>query len=204
MKQKTLSSIEELLNFYNRYLALDNDDHDIKHIVVVLSKSFISKIKDDLTIKGIKDKELIFKAEDFATLSRFELSCIKFYYKPIIKIDNDFAIVIDAYGKITSFITSGKEDVNNERIGMSIMDYINENNVSKRVRKDLKNVITQNILVSKIYQAINETLQSYDYLTASLFQVTNAGMLNYEENLNNSFDVKKCLATSFGRTRSQK
>jgi len=204
MKQKTLSSIEELLNFYNRYLGIENDEQDIKHIIVVLANSFISKISEKTTIGEVKTGELRFKSEDFARLTRFEVNCLKFYRTSSIKIDDNLTISIDAFGKITGFISASSKDLNLGLTNSTILDYFEKYGVSREAKRDLKNVIVQNILVSKIYKAILEDLQNKDYLTANLFYVTNAGVLNYEETLNNNFDVKKCLAASFGRTRSPK
>lgn len=204
MKQKTLSSTEELLNFYNRYLGIDYDDHYIEHIILVLSNSFISKINEKTMIGEIKSGELRFKAEDFARLTRFEVNCLKFYRTSSIRIDDNLTISIDAFGKITGFISTNSKDFNLDLTNSTILDFFETYGVSRESKRDLKNVIAQNILVSKIYQAILEDLQNKDYLTASLFYVTNVAMLNYEQTLRDNFDVKKCLAAGFGRTRSQK
>jgi len=199
MEQKILSSTMGLLEFYNRYLGIENDDHFLSSLIIKLSDVFKNKISDSLTIQEVKQGALSFNTADLTNLSKFELGCLKFHQNPVIKVSSTRAIKINCYGMIHPN-EDGLEAVNNP----SITDYLDKIDAPKKARKDLKNVIAQNILVSKIYQVIYQVLNNKDYLTANLFYMTYKSLIDYEEVLNNVFDVNLVLRESFGRTRSQK
>ena len=66
----------------------------------------------------------------------------------------------------------------------------------------VKDMILQNILVSKIYKAIYEEIGKTDLIQASLFALANAKIFSYDDELKGKLNYEKELKLDYPRLRS--
>ena len=178
---KKLSKREECIEFYNRYLALDNDELLLRMLINKLGDTFIAKA----SLHGIKtylydlDKDLMslrFTTDDFEKFSDFEKSILKFYSYATIKLKDGNAAYIDQNGTIISFMNA-QEQYN----GQNVFDYALMTN-DKNALNDAKNVVLQNTLVSKLYQAVLENVASKTNGEGKVvFEMVNDNILSYTD-----------------------
>jgi len=208
---ENLTKIEEMINFYDKYLALDNDTPYLLNLVKYLAERFIIKIPEN-KIKGILLDEnfditkLRYDKEDHKQLSYFDKLCINFISWAKIYIEETLIINIDRFGTI-GYIES---DIPEIKIfeGKNILEYLNEFkklNIYDTAKEDVANIIMQNILVSKIYNAIKEVIlriKGQEY--AEIFSIVNEGIINYENKLKNKKNEIKYINTEYQRVRSNR
>jgi len=87
---KSVSSIEELLLFYNKYLALDNDEVFLLNLVTNMTNTFNAKIptEKEQKVYEIPLEELKYNEMDFANMSMFARKCVNFWDTATITISN--------------------------------------------------------------------------------------------------------------------
>lgn len=175
IKAKEKSKLEEVIEFYNRYLALENDDEYIRNIIDCLTRIFISKIKES-------EDDLEIKTEDLQNFKGFNKSCLNFFNRASIKFQDDTEALINSYGIIIKY------DQEPDIIGEYILDYLK--NSEDKAFRDARNVLIQNLFASKLYQAVHENiLLIYGANLAIAFKFFNNRICEYEANLQNTSDV---------------
>lgn len=194
-RQKMIGKLEEAIEFYNRVLALDNDEVYIINLVKKLSQIFISKINMGCC-------ELCFLNEDLEGLSDFERSCMKFFQYAKINLCDGGFIMIDECGTIISFgddHTLEKETY----CGKNIFDYLNRFSDEKAI-SDAINVINQNIFSSKLYLAVSERLSMIISKDVSgEFLVINRTICTYADKMGKN-DAFRSTQMRRSRTQSTK
>lgn len=202
----SVSKKEEFVAFYNRYLALGNDESLLYMLINHLSNMFISKVEKNGPEAYLYDldkdlMELRYTKEDMQSLCNFAKSCLKFYPAATIKLQNGNVAYIDKFGTIVTFENN---QINSEYIGKNIFELVAETQDYK-ARKDAMNVILQNILVCKLYLAISEDISKKSTDGAvDIFNLINESILTYEKKL---VEHKKSIDTihhNYVRVRSER
>lgn len=203
---KKMSKTEELIEFYNKYLALGNDEALLLMLIEELGNLFVDKVD----VKGAKaylydlDKDLMelrYTEEDLKRLSCFARNCLNFYSAATIILKNGETAYINRFGTI---ITVTNFEKNSEYVGKNIFD-VAEYLQDKTALKNAKNVILQNILASKIYNAVRENIERKTSDNAKkIFELINSSVLTYENDLTRKETLTENLRNGFPRIRSER
>lgn len=205
---------EELILFYNKYLNLGIGEGYLINLVRkcahLWSKKKLNK-QEDLTQESLNKFSLNF--EDYLLLSKLDQSFINFLYRNFIKITDKYGVILDSFGTIKDFSFADNIDVTEQNelkknIGLNIFEFINKLGPSlakEEIEEEAENFILQNILSSKIYKAIYERIFQEENLTkASLFALANALIIEYEDQLKESFDYENFFTKKATHTRSRR
>lgn len=203
---KKMSKTEELIEFYNKYLALGNDEALLLMLIEELGNLFVDKVDKNGAKAYLYDldkdlMELRYTEKDLKRLSSFARNCINFYPAATILLNNGETAYIDQFGTI---VTVTNFEKNSEYVGKDIFD-VAELLQDKTAFKNARNVILQNILASKIYNAIRENIESKTSETAKeVFELINHSVLTYENNLTRKEKLKENLKKDYPRIRSER
>lgn len=181
-KSKSVSKLEEAIEFYNQVLALDNDEAYIINLVKKLSEIFIGKVRQG-------SDELCFLPQDLRSLGDFERSCMKFIEYAKINLSDGGFLMMDKSGTIISFDDDHEVECELD-CGKNVFEYLTEKNDEKALN-DARNVINQNLFSSKLYQAVGERL----YFTANKevsgeFIVRNRIICSYADKMSENHHFK--------------
>jgi len=205
---KSVSSIEELLLFYNKYLALDNDEVFLLNLVTNMTNTFNAKIptEKEQKVYEIPLEEPKYNEMDFANMSMFARKCVNFWDTATITISNLCEVKINSIGNILEInsINPEMQNFNNSDI-FSFLEHFSYLEGADKAKKDLNNVIIQNVLASKIYKTVSEQVRITKGIYASnAFRLINYGIINYENTIASRLENKEQINHGFSRVRSQR
>lgn len=180
---RSVSSIEDLLLFYNKYFALENEDDYLICLVNNMAFSFgTSDISTFDEMPNYKEKLSNILYEDW----------LIFYAYNSINI-NGIEIFIDGMGNI---IQTSNEAYNKYK-GQNIVDIFG-------LYPEIENMFLHNLLVSKIYKAV-QTKLFYQYGSGKslLFKSIFARYITYDYQFNQKFDMS-IFPKPYSRTISKR
>ncbi len=190
---RSKSSIEEVVDFYNKYWAYENDRVYIVNLLKQLAKVFITKVNN-------QSDTLKFTENDLNDISNANM--IQFNEHMIVKVSHDSLLFLDKYANIISY--QGSDDLK-EHIGKNIFQVLPVHNLDNDSKCNVEFMILQNILVSKIYKATRDIIKiNIGPNGYNLFTDTNKEILEYEDNLNEKNNSLKQISDAFTRVRSNR
>jgi len=96
------------------------------------------------------------------------------------------------------------QNFNNSDI-FSFLEHFSYLEGADKAKKDLNNVIIQNVLASKIYKTVSEQVRITKGIYASnAFRLINYGIINYENTIASRLENKEQINHGFSRVRSQR
>jgi len=205
---KSVSSIEELLLFYNKYLALDNDEVFLLNLVTNMTNIFNAKIPAEKKerVYEIPLEELKYNEMDFANMSMFARKCVNFWDTATIIISNLCEIKINSFGNILEINSIVPEMLSFKNSDIfSFLEHFSYIEGVEKAKKDLYNVVMQNVLASKVYKAVSEQIRTTKGIyAANAFRLINYGIINYENTIASRIENKEQINHGFSRVRSQR
>lgn len=181
-------SFLDVIEYYNRFLAEDNDEILLKNLIIKLTRFYACKLA------GVVNEKDVFSSLE---LNPFEKEIMNFIDLDFIE-EEDCRIWFNEYAELV------KVENCNSNHTTSVL-----NSLAKISFNGLKNkvgaVIRPNILVSRIYKTIYLQLNTfYGNDIASKFYKMYEDIINYQDVIRNNSSVMEILNTSFERTRSRK
>ena len=206
---------EDLIFFYNKYLNLGIGEGYLYDLMDRYMNCWKKKeqgmnpTNGSISIQDIPKYRL--NEEDYRNFSRVDQEFINFYHTTTIEVNEDYDVVIDAYGNITKFIFK-KELSSVERQELSA--YINKNifnllhELPQRIELEnaisaAENTLLQNILASKINKAVFEKIRKEENdLSAAIFGVANSKVFSYDDSLKQNLDYEELFGKKLSHSRS--
>lgn len=209
MQKKELESLsykEDLELFYDKYLNLGNG-FDNGYLNTLLERYLIlwqEKIKNwhesegkRLNLKAMQNFK--YTLSDYESFSSQDREFLNFYHSSLIDVNEDYDVIIDAYGSILNFVF--KRDLSMEEM-MELKRYLHTNIFAflrllpDSVKHDeayqkAEDILLQNIFVSKLNNALFEEINKRSgRVEAYLFAIANARLINYDEEMKNKIDYE--------------
>lgn len=208
-----MSFEEELVLFYNKYLNIGLEENYLVELVNRYLKIWKQKKINKDNLSNIDIKSFTFSDEDYNKFSKLDQEFLNFYHLSCIKINEDFDIVIDAFGNICRFIFKTELDIAEKQ---ALCQYLNQNIFTflaslpnnlenQEIFVEVENIILQNILASKIFKAIYERIAlESDLIQASVFALANSKIFNYDNELKEKLNYEELFKTKLAYSRSRR
>lgn len=206
IKNKSASKLEEVIEFYNRYLEIGNyDEFYILNLIEELSNIFISKVNNTNIFANLGSslifQELLFNENDLKDLSLFSKSIISFSHGDSIFLDFGGIAYVDRFGSIVYVDNATVLQQSNCK---NILTFAKELDLCL-AKTQANNFIMQNILCSKVFNAVKEKIEATSgVFYAGLFQLIYASVLKYEEMLEAKNVLFEDVTCEFKRVRSSR
>ena len=207
VKEDNKSYEEELIVFYNKYLNLGLGEGYLIGLTKKCAELWQKKgFKKENQNPFVSKYEISY--EDYASLTKLDQEFMNFYNFSAITINDDYDSIIDSFGTIIRFDFKKELDKTEEQ---ELSQYVNQNildflkllpEIPTGTLNQVKDMILQNILVSKIYKAIYEEIGKTDLIQASLFALANAKIFSYDDELKGKLNYEKELKLDYPRLRS--
>lgn len=192
-----MSYKEELALFYDKYLNLANGfgENYLNELMVKYLHVWEQFIKT-LGVEDLQEGERILipalKEEDLKDFSSQELEFLNFQTKTVINFNEDYNLVVDAYGMIEGFdykrpMDTTEQMLLNKNVGSNVFTFLKtipSSYESDLAQEQAENIILQNVLVSKIHKAMfAEIKNAYGPLKAAFFAAWTTKMINYDDTI---------------------
>lgn len=208
---KENNKVEDLLTFYNRFLSLDNDDYLLMNLVYNLVECFISKIPKEQIEESLYDpdfdyEKIMYNASDRAKLCQYERSCITFHHDTFFNLSEDLSFYMDQFGVITYIETNLPEiKCYEKKSALEFLESFSYMSFYKPIKHDVLNIISQNILVSKIWHVILEMIKNKAGIKyGMMFSLLYHDILSYQEKLAKLFPRTNEEEETYSRLRSRR
>ncbi len=221
MKEYNHTSEEDnLILFYNKYLNAGKVGEDyffklIENYVDAWQEKMknVQKLEQDPQLLGETLGKLKISEEDIEAISYFDHDFQVFYQANYIRINEDYGVIVDAYANILRF--AFYKDLDLSEVS-ELYKYINKNiftllselerNIGViEASEQAENMILQNLLVSKLEQAVYSIIKEKNGdMQASLFAVANAEIFDYENRLADELDYEAILKSKQACSRSRR
>ncbi len=162
MNKLERKKMDELNIFAEKYLGFTMDDTVFLNKLVLKLETCFKEKMGNLT-KPEEIFKLNYTEEDYSLLCYFERECVNF--KESFLLDN---ILIDKFGFIIMAPST-------ELFGKNILELEN--------LSEIKHGLLNNVLASKIFQAILERIKNENKDAGETFLIVNEGIISYEKKL---------------------